>query len=170
MSSSRTLGGNRVASFSENFVTLACFEVAGRLYAFDVSQLREVVRWQPVTPLPNAPVLIEGVVDLRGSVIPVVDLGTALGLGPVDPGRHARIAVAEIDGLVLGLAVAAAVEVTPVEVERLEDPPALATQTGYEVTRAVVRRPGAEPVLVLSLEQLLESVYRSALSPREGNA
>jgi purine-binding chemotaxis protein CheW len=164
--------GSRLATFAENFVTLGCVEVGGRLYALDVSQLREVVRWQPVTPLPNAPALIEGVIDLRGSIIPVVDLGRALGLASVRPGLRARIAVAEVEGLVLGLAVDAAVEVVPVEVERLEDPPALATQTGYEVARAIVRRPQADPILVLSLEQLLETVYRSALpqAPREAEA
>jgi chemotaxis signal transduction protein len=68
----------------------------------------------------------------------------------------------------MGLAVDAAVDVLPIEVERLEDPPVLATQTGYEVTRAVVRRADAEPILVLSLEHLLESVYRSAL--KDGDA
>lgn len=154
---------SRAAAYSENHVTLGCFEVAGRVYAIDVSQMREVVRWQPITPLPNAPSLIEGVIDLRGSVVPVVDLARALGFGRVEPGTQTRIAITEVDGLVMGLAVDAAVDVLPIEVERLEDPPALATQTGYEVTRAVVRRADAEPILVLSLEHLLESVYRSAL-------
>jgi purine-binding chemotaxis protein CheW len=154
---------NRSAAYAENHVTLGCFEVGGRLYAVDVSQMREVVRWQPVTPLPSAPRLIEGVIDLRGSVVPVVDLARALGVGRVQPGMQTRIAITEVDGLVMGLAVDAAVDVLPVEVGRLEDPPALATQTGYDVTRAVVRRADQEPILVLSLETLLESVYRSAL-------
>ena len=157
------MDSTRTASFGENHVTLGCFEVRGRVYALDVSQVREVVRWQPVTPLPNAPALIEGVIDLRGSVVPVVDLGRALGVGPVEPGLRARIAVTEVDGLVMGLAVDAAVEVLPVDVSRLEDPPALATQTGYDVARAIVRRSGEDPVVVLSIEHLLESVYRSAL-------
>jgi chemotaxis signal transduction protein len=100
---------------------------------------------------------------VRGSVVPVVDLGRALGLASMTPGMHARIAVTEVDGLVMGLAVDAAIEVLPVEVTRMDDPPALATQTGYDATRAVVRRANAEPILVLSLEHLLESVYRSAL-------
>jgi len=151
----------------ENFVTLGCFEVGGHTYAIDVSQVREVVRWQSVTPLPNAPSLIEGVIDLRGAVVPVVDLGRALGGAPVAPGQRTRIAVTEVDGLVMGLAVDAAVEVLSVDVANLDDPPTLATQTGYDVTRAVVRRPGAEPILVLSLEHVLEGVYRSALSAKE---
>ena len=160
----------RAAAYSENHVTLGCFEVAGGVYAIEVAQLREVVRWQPVTPLPNAPTLIEGVIDLRGAVVPVVDLARALGLGEVKPGLRARICVTETDNLVMGLAVDAAVDVMPVEVERLEDPPSLATQSGYQTARAVVRRPEQEPVLVLSLEALLERVYRSALDAPEATA
>ena len=49
------------------------------------------------------------------------------------------------------------------DVACLEDPPALATQAGYDLARAVVRRPDAEPMLVLSLEHVLERIYRSAL-------
>ena len=161
---------SRSAATTESYVTLGCFEVAGQVYAIDVSQIREVVRWQAVTPLPNAPTLIEGVVDLRGSVVPVVDLARALGLGSVKSGVRARIAVTEVEGLVMGLAVDAAVDVLPVDVTRLEDPPALATQTGYDAARAVVRRPDAEPIMVLSLEHLLETVYRSALASKEDAA
>jgi purine-binding chemotaxis protein CheW len=156
-------------AIGENCVTLGCFEVGGHTYAIDVSQVREIVRWQEVTPLPNAPVLIEGVIDLRGAVVPIVDLGRALGGAPVTPGPRARIAITEVDGLVMGLAVDAAVEVLSVDVAQLDDPPALATQTGYDMTRAVVRRPDDKPILVLSLEHVLEGVYRSAL-PVPGGA
>ena len=154
-------------TIGQNHVTLGCFEVSGRLYALDVAYVREVVRWQPVTPLPRAPVLIEGVIDLRGAVVPVVDLRRALNGKPVTVGKATRIAVAEIEGLVLGLVVDAATEVLQVPVTAMEDPPVLATQAGYDATRAVVRRPDAEPILVLSMEYLLETIYRSALPCKE---
>jgi len=153
-----------------NGVTLGCFEVDGRLYAIDVTQVREVIRWQPVTPLPKAPALIEGVIDLRGVVVPVMDLGRSLGGERVEIGSRARIAIADLDGLVVGLIVNSAVEVLAVEASALEDPPLLATQAGYDAMRAVVRRPDAEPILVLSLEHLIESVYRSALPATEAPA
>jgi purine-binding chemotaxis protein CheW len=158
------------AAYTDNRVTLGCFEVAGRMVALDVSQLREVVRWQPVTPLPMAPALIEGVIDLRGVLVPVIDLARALGRGSIESGPHARIAVTEIDGLVVGLAVDAAVEVLSVDAAVMEDPPALATQAGYGASRALVRRQGAEPVIVLSLEHLVETVYRSELPTQEISA
>jgi purine-binding chemotaxis protein CheW len=154
-------------AFAENQVDLATFEVHGREYALDVAQIREIVRAAEVTPLPKAPVLIEGVVDLRGSVVPVVDLGRALGGEPVAPGPAARIVLLELDGLRLGLRVAAALDVLAADAGSLASPPALATHAGYDAVRAVVRRPAGRPVLVLSLEHVLESVYRSALPPRE---
>jgi purine-binding chemotaxis protein CheW len=154
-------------TFGQNQVTLGCFEVGGRVYALDVAYIREVVRWQRVTPLPKAPSLIEGVIDLRGAVVPVVDLGRALGNEAIEVNNRTRIAVAEVEGLVLGLIVDAAVEVLQVNVTAMEDPPSLATQAGYDATRAIVRRPNAEPILVLSLEHLLESIYRSSLPAKE---
>jgi len=159
-----------LGSHHENQVILGCFEVNGDLYAVDVAQLREVVRWQPVTGLPKAPPLIEGIVDLRGAVIPVIDLGRALHEAPTQPSVGTRIVIAEIDGLTLGLVVDCAVDVLSVDVAALDDPPALATQAGYDATRAVVRREGEAPILVLSLEHILERVYRSGLDGAEDAA
>ena len=154
-------------AFGQNQVTLGCFEVGGGVYAIDVNCVREVVRWQSVTPLPKAPALIDGVIDLRGGVVPVVDLGRALEGTPVEVGTRTRIAIVEVEGLILGLVVDAAIEVLPVNVAAMEDPPNLAVQAGYDAARAVVRRPDAAPILVLSLEHLLESIYRSSLRSRE---
>jgi purine-binding chemotaxis protein CheW len=150
-------------SHAEARVLLGCFEVGGRVIAIDVAQLREVVRFEAPTPLPGAPERIEGVIELRGALVPVVDLSRALGGAAVRPGRRARIAVVEIDGLAIGFAVDAAVEILAVDGAALADPPALAVQAGCEATRAVVSRPGAAPIAVVSLEHVLETLYRSAL-------
>ena len=144
-------------------VNLACFEVKEQIYALEVATVREIVRIQEITPLPNAPALIEGVIDLRGAVIPVLDLAKVLGRGSAEGGTNARIVVLEIDGLVLGLQVDAATDVLTLDASRLEDVPVLATHAGYDAVRHVVRREGEAPVMVLSLETLVESVYRSAL-------
>ena len=151
-SSARVTGGG---------LTLGCFEVAGRIYGLDVARIREVVRWQPTTPLPGAPPLIDGVVDLRGGVVPVVDLGLALGVDAIDVTPRARIAITESGDGIVGLAVEAAIEVVSVEVSDLSSPPALAGEMGNSLTAAVVRRSDAQPIVVLSLEQLLENVRRS---------
>ena len=161
--------GRGATAGGASFVNLACFEVQGRVYALDVAHVREIVRTREVTPLPMSPALIEGVVELRDGVVPVIDLGRSLGTEACRLGEQARIAVLEIDGLVLGLLVEEASDVLSLDASALEDPPSLATQAGYEAVRAVVRRPDERPVLVLSLDHILESVYRSQLSS-QGNA
>jgi len=146
-------------------IELACFELAGTLYAVEVGQVLEIVRCPPLVELPFAPRLIEGVVDLRGVVLPIVDLGRALGGAPASDPEHARIAVLRVDDLVFGLRVTAALDVLALPAGQVEALPRLAVQAGYEALRAVVRRPGLPPVLVLSLDALLERVYRSAGAP-----
>jgi purine-binding chemotaxis protein CheW len=143
-------------------IELACFALGDVTLAVDVSQLREVARCPVLTPLPKAPALIEGVIDLRGRVIPVVDLGRALLDRPLQSDPLARVAVIECDGLVFGLRVGSSAEVMTLPTSALEEAPALATHAGYDAVRAVVRREGASPVLVISVEHLLERIYRSA--------
>jgi purine-binding chemotaxis protein CheW len=152
----------------ESRIELACFEVHGQLYGIDVQQIREIVRSQTVTPLPRAPGLIEGVMDLRGAIIPVIDAGRALGDRPSAEGPRARIAIVEVDGLVFGLRVDGAADVIAVAAADVGEPPPLVAHAGYDAVRAVVRREG-KPTLVLSLEHLLERVYRSALGGRESS-
>ena len=142
----------------------------GQLYGVDVQQVREIVRAQVLTPLPRAPELVEGVIDLRGVIVPVVDLGRALGGAPVEHDAGARIAIVEVDGLAFGLRAEAASDVLAVRGSDVQSPPALVAQAGYDAVRAVVRRQGQSPVLVLSLEAVLESVYRSGLGHAAGEA
>ena len=146
---------------------LACFELDGACFAVDVAQVREISRCPPLAPLPHAPGLIEGVVDLAGCILPILDLGRVLGRAPVPDPERARLAVLESEGLCFGLRIPPAVEVLSVPLADVEALPALAAQAGYEVVRAVVRRPSASPLLVLSLEALLERVFRSARGQEE---
>jgi purine-binding chemotaxis protein CheW len=144
-------------------MNLACFEIKGQPYAIDISYVLEIVRTMQISPLPNAPSLIEGVIDLRGSVIPVVDLVRVLSRGKADTGLNSRIIVLEVEGLVLGIQVDAATDVLSFDTQHMEDVPDLATHAGYDAVRHVVRRPNETPIMVLSVEALIENIYRSAL-------
>lgn len=155
------------AVLDDDRIELACFEVGGQLYGIDVQHIREIVRAQTVTPLPRAPGLIEGVIDLRGAIVPVIDAGRALLDQPSVEGGRARIAVLELDGLVFGLRVDAAADVVAVAAADVGEPPPLVAHAGYDTIRAVVRRAEGRPTLILSLETLLERVYRSALGAHD---
>ena len=152
-----------MTSFEDSTVNLACFEIKGQIYAIEVEFVREIVRILTITPLPNAPSLIEGVIDLRGTVIPVMDLRRVLNCGTGSTDMHARIIVLEVDGLALGVWVDAATDVMTLDAGRLEDVPDLALQAGYDAVRHVVRRPDEAPIMILSVDRLIESIYRSAL-------
>lgn len=156
-------------SLSGSEICLACFEASERCYALDVTVVREIVRTQPITPLPNAPELIEGVVELRGGLVPVLDLARVLGNRSSEITPASRIVVLDYEGLSLGLCVDAATDVLSIDPAQLEEVPDLATQAGYDVVRSVVRRNDAPPVMVLGVETILESVYRSAQRPTGGN-
>ena len=149
------------ATTNEAHLELACFEIADQTVGIDVLQIREIIRSQEITPLPMAPTLIEGVIDLRGKVIPIVDLGRALGRGCSEGADSARIAIVGLDELVFGLRVDAAVDVISANPATVEGPPALASASGSGSVRAIVRRKDAPPVMVLSLEAILETVYCS---------
>jgi purine-binding chemotaxis protein CheW len=149
---------------SASAVTIACCQVKGAVYAIEVACVREIVGMVEITPLPNAPRLIEGVIDLRGSLIPVIDLARVLNLGDGSTDERVRIVVLDFEGLSLGLWVDAATEVLTVEARRLEAVPELATHAGHDFVRSVIRRDGASPIMVLSLETLIEKVTASARS------
>lgn len=144
-------------------VDLACFEVKQQIYAIEVEYVREIVRMMEITPVPNAPSLIEGVIDLRGTVIPVLDLVRALNRGTASTGTQARIVVLEVDRLVLGLWVDAATDVLTLDTHHMEDVPDLAAHAGYDAVRHIVRRENGPPIMVLAVERLVENIYRSAL-------
>ena len=146
----------------DDLVNLACFELSGQEYALPVANVREIVRIMQITPLPNAPGMIEGVIDLRGAVVPVLDLAKLLGRGTGISDSNARIVVLELEGLVFGLWVSASTDVLTLSPVDLEDVPALATATGYDVVRHVIRRADQAPVMVLSLDHLISAVKHSS--------
>lgn len=90
---------------------LVVFRVGRQEYAVPITTVREVVAWTQPTPVPEAPPIVEGVVDLRGEIFPVVDLGRRFQITRLKQGIDARIMVMELDGRHVGLIVDDVVEV-----------------------------------------------------------
>jgi purine-binding chemotaxis protein CheW len=107
------------------------FSIAGEEYALGILQVREIIEYDTVTRVPGAPVWIRGVTNLRGSVLPVIDLAVRLGLPPVTPNRRSCIVVAEVmlqgEKLVMGVLVDAIGQVLEFGPGELEPPPAFGT-------------------------------------------
>lgn len=104
------------------------FQLGREFYAVSISDVREIVRMQSITPVPSAPDYVQGVVNLRGQVIPVINLAKRLGL-PVQPATPAtRIVVAQAGQDTVGVIVDSVVKVTHIPGEDIEIPEALARQ------------------------------------------
>ena len=92
-------------------IKLACLRVGDGFYALDIMCIREIIRPLPVTPVPKAPPFIDGIINLRKSVIPVVDLRRRFGLPMQGQDRQQRIIICSVEGRMVGLMVSEVTEV-----------------------------------------------------------
>jgi purine-binding chemotaxis protein CheW len=106
---------------------LVVFELAGELYGLNIFDVREIIRDTPAIKIPSAPNFVEGIVNLRGKIIPVIDLKERFGLEKADKTKDTRIIIANISGQEAGLVVDSVAEVTTVEENSIEHVPAVAT-------------------------------------------
>lgn len=92
-------------------IQFACFKVGAELYALDIMKIKEIIRPQKLTPIPKAPTFIEGVINLRGAVIPVADMRKRFDQPISEENRKHRIVVCYLAGQVIGLLVDEVTEV-----------------------------------------------------------
>jgi len=133
---------------------LATFVLAREEYGVDVRQVQEIRRVTEITSVPRAPEFVRGVINLRGRILPVLDLRRRLGLGEVVVGRASRIVVVHLKGRLLGLLVDGAQQVLKVPVSQVEPPPDEVVQKGGDYIRGVAKLKDRLIVLV-DLERLL---------------
>lgn len=119
-------GKSRGATDSgDGVLQLVSFHLAGEEFGLDIQKVREIIRMQALTRVPNAPDFIEGVLNLRGKVVPVIGLRGRLGLERRDADNQTRIVVVEINGIILGLVVDSVSEVLRISENSVEPPPRL---------------------------------------------
>jgi purine-binding chemotaxis protein CheW len=139
------------------------FHVGPEEYGLPIARVSSIIRFEPATPVPKAPPAVDGVINLRGRVIPVVDLGKRLFDTTFEPTSTARIVVAEGEGGAVGLAVDSANEVATVSVDRILPPPetALSSETA-DAFEGVVEYDG-RLIILLDLDRALpRSNYESS--------
>jgi len=127
---------------------LVTFTVGRQEYGVDMDQIREVIRLPEIIPIPDVPVWVEGIMDLRGEVIPVVGLRKKLGLEASDRPALNRVLIAHRSGRSFGLVVDAVTGVTPIQAQDLSRTDALLSQARY---LAAVARVGSRLVPMLDL-------------------
>lgn len=117
---------------------LIAFSAAGQEFCVDVHAVREIRSYTAATPMPHAPPFVCGVVNLRGTVLPIVDLADRLGLGRTVPNARSAIIVADLDGELVGLLVDAMSSIMTVRNDQLQPAPDVASALARSFVTAVL--------------------------------
>ncbi|RZO67909.1 MAG: chemotaxis protein CheW [Parvularculaceae bacterium] len=117
---------------------LVAFRVGDQEYCVDIMSVREIRGWTPATPLPHSPEFVRGVINLRGSVLPIVDLAGRLGLPSPEPSARHVIIVAQVNDQQVGLLVDAVSDILTIVDEKMQPTPDVASEQAKAFVRGVM--------------------------------
>jgi purine-binding chemotaxis protein CheW len=118
---------NKTDKKTFNEQQLVVFELAGEEFGVNINKVKEIIRWEDVTRIPNSMPYIKGVINLRGNIIVVNDLAMKLGLPSKTVDDNTRILVVEVGSNTVGMIVDSATEVLRVEGDKIRDAPSMIT-------------------------------------------
>ena len=139
------------------------FRLAGEVYAIDILRIREIIEYTVPTAVPMMPPTVRGVINLRGAVVPVIDLAVRFGLAATGVGKRTCIVIVEVAHAgvlqVLGLMVDGVNAVLEIDAAAVEPPPSFGTQANAEFIEGMARIDGRFVILldiarVLSIEEM----------------
>ncbi|HWQ62175.1 MAG TPA: chemotaxis protein CheW [Negativicutes bacterium] len=110
------------STYADKEIQLVVFKLGREDYGITILQVQEIKRIMDITRVPNSPDYIKGVINLRGSVLPVIDLKKRLALPPVDATDDTRIIIVKVEEIVVGLIVDGVSEVTSLSSDNIEPP------------------------------------------------
>jgi purine-binding chemotaxis protein CheW len=145
------------------------FQVGRETYGVPITSLHEIVRVPEITAVPDAPEYIEGVINLRGKIVSVIDLRKRFGLEHVAPARQNRILVLEHRGRLSGLIVDAASEVIKIPAADVEPSPAIFQESGLNCVTGLGKYEG-RLIVLLDMAKLLapNTARQNAAAPSRG--
>lgn len=147
----------RAAERDENAtLRFVAFRVGEELYGLDIASVLEIDRIQPVTKVPQALSFVEGVIRLRGAIIPVIDLARRFGMPPIVPEKNTRVIIANLRGQSVGLIVSAVTEVVPVAASAIDKAPAMTFESNGRFVSGMARV-GEGLMSIISLDNLLST-------------
>lgn len=133
---------------------LVSFRIGDEEFGLDILRVQEIIRTQQLTRVPNLPSYIDGVINLRGKVIPVIALRRRLGLDSVGPDKRTRIVVVDVHNQTLGFVVDSVSEVLRINSETVEPTPRLGKIEREYI--AGVGKLDSRLLLLLDLERLMD--------------
>ncbi len=143
------------------------FTLAAEEYGIGILKIKEIIGMLPITSVPQTPEFVKGVINLRGKVIPVMDLRLRFGMPPIDYTERTCIIVVEIDGqsgtILVGIVVDAVSEVLNIKAMDIEKTPTFGTKLNTDYILGMAKMEGSVKIL-LDIDQVLSRDELSVMS------
>jgi len=123
---------------SDGQLELISFRIADQEFCLDIMAVREIRGWAPATPLPHSPAYVRGVINLRGAVLPILDLKARLGLGACEPSARSVIIVVHAGTRLVGLLVDAVSEILAADLATVQPTPNVGCDTVGRFVRGII--------------------------------
>jgi purine-binding chemotaxis protein CheW len=151
-------------SNASSLVQYLSFTLSGEEYAVEILRVQEIRGICPITPLPHAPREVLGVMNLRGAVVPVVDLRLALGLPEAERGKFDVIVVLSVQGKTMGFMVDSVSDVLSLDGSAIEKTPDLGTRADMSMVKGIGRTQDRF-VMMLDIERVSGVEFAEGVAP-----
>jgi purine-binding chemotaxis protein CheW len=151
---------------SGEFVKVVSFHLGSEEYGVDIAQVQEIIRMVEITHVPRAPHFMEGVINLRGQLIPIIDLRTRFAMPRAETTKSTRIVVTEIGSKRVGIVVDSVSEVLNIPLEQVEDAPDMIAGVGTEYIQGV-GKVGDRLIILLDLTMVITGDEKAQLESAE---
>jgi len=132
---------------------LTAFRVGVQEYCVDIMSVREIRGWTPATPLPQTPAYLRGVINLRGAVLPIMDLAARLGLPAIEPSARSVIIVVKVGERMIGLLVDAVSDILSITDDLIQPTPDVACDKVKSFIKGLISMEG-RLISEIALERL----------------
>lgn len=140
---------------------LISFKIGEQEYCVDIMSVREIRGWTPATPLPRTPSFVKGVINLRGAVLPIIDLGARLGLTTSEPTARHVIMVVKVGERTMGLLVDAVSDIINLTDDAVQPTPDVACDTVRAFVKGLFAVDG-RMISLISLDNVLPELEAEA--------
>lgn len=148
---------------SKEILQLVTFRLGKEEYSIDILRVQEIIRHMELTRVPKAPDFVDGVINLRGRVIPVLDLRKRFGLPVSEKTDETRIIVVDISDKTVGFKVDAVSEVLRLAADKVEPPPSLVAGIDSEYIKGVGKMEG-RLIILLDVSKILTACEKESLA------
>ena len=133
---------------------LIAFRLGAQEFCLDIMSVRDIRGWTPTTPLPHSSQYVKGVINLRGAVLPVVDLAARLGFSPAEPSARHVIIITQVGNQTIGLLVDAVSDILTVDSGSIQATPNVASELAHAFMKGVIAIEG-RMISLIALDSVL---------------